>query len=96
MPTVRVIRFLVILLILANSASVSQDRGFGLGIIVGEPTGVSMKGWLTATTAVDGGLAWSFVKGTSFHIHADYPSKVSGFFVAQPIHSADFCNGCLF
>ena len=70
-----IVRFgysVVLLLILLTSPSVSQDRGFGLGIIVGEPTGISMKGWLTSTTAVDGGLAWSFVRGTSFHIHADY------------------------
>lgn len=51
---------------------VAQDHGFGAGIIVGEPTGVSVKGWLSPTTAIDAGLAWSMVHETSFHVHADY------------------------
>ncbi|MBI1806448.1 MAG: hypothetical protein HYR76_05295 [Ignavibacteria bacterium] len=52
--------------------SFSQDRGFGIGILIGEPTGVSVKGWLNATNAIDAGVAWSFVRETSFHIHGDY------------------------
>ncbi|MBI3766102.1 MAG: hypothetical protein HY277_06330, partial [Ignavibacteriales bacterium] len=47
--------------------SFSQDRGFGIGILIGEPTGVSVKGWLNATNAIDAGVAWSFVRETSFH-----------------------------
>lgn len=52
--------------------SFSQDKGFGVGIIVGEPTGFSLKGWLTKTSAIDAGLAWSFVNEGSLHVHADY------------------------
>ena len=62
----------VLVLLSLSISSYSQDHGFGIGMIVGEPTGISIKGWLNATSAVDGGLAWSFVKGSSFHIHADY------------------------
>jgi hypothetical protein len=50
----------------------AQDKGFGLGIIVGEPTGLSGKGWISKTSAIDGGLAWSFLDDGSLHIHADY------------------------
>ena len=50
----------------------AQDKGFGIGIIVGEPTGISGKYWLSEKNAVDGGLAWSFIKGGSLHLHADY------------------------
>lgn len=50
----------------------SQERGFGAGIMIGEPTGFTMKNWLTATTAFDAGLAWSFVHDASVHLHADY------------------------
>lgn len=52
--------------------SFSQDHRFGAGIMIGEPTGINVKGWLTKNTALDIGLAWSFVRETSFHIHADY------------------------
>ncbi len=50
----------------------AQDRGFGAGVIVGEPTGLSIKNWLTPTTAIDGAAAWSFEGRDSFHVHASY------------------------
>jgi len=64
--------WLVALLIgLAGTAS-AQDKGTGIGIIVGEPTGLSLKKWMTSTTAIDGALAWAFDPNTSFHVHANY------------------------
>jgi hypothetical protein len=39
----------------------SQDTGFGIGIIIGEPTGISAKLWMTGTSALDLGAAWSFL-----------------------------------
>lgn len=62
----------VLWILLAVTTAPAQQKGFGLGIILGEPTGISAKGWVSQTNAVDGGLAWSFVHETSFHIHADY------------------------
>lgn len=50
----------------------AQDNGFGLGVILGEPTGLSGKLWLGGETAIDGAAAWSFNKGGDLHIHADY------------------------
>jgi len=50
----------------------SQKSGFGLGIMFGEPTGVSFKGWISERSAIDGGLGWSFVNEGSVQIHADY------------------------
>lgn len=50
----------------------SQDRGFGLGIIIGDPTGLSGKYWVSSTSAIDGGLAWSFRHSGYFHLHGDY------------------------
>lgn len=64
--------FACIILFCASFPGFAQDRGVGLGIIAGEPTGISLKGWLSDRSALDAGLAWSFVKETSFHLHADY------------------------
>ena len=50
----------------------AQERGFGLGIILGEPTGLSAKKWLNSHSAIDGAVAWSLVTPSSFHVHADY------------------------
>lgn len=43
-----------------------------VGILLGEPTGLSAKLWTTGNTAFDLGVAWSFGDGGNFHIHADY------------------------
>ncbi len=66
-------KFLFILFfIFIISSLIAQDKGFGLGIIVGEPTGLSGKYWISKTSAIDGGIAWSFLNDGSMHIHADY------------------------
>lgn len=50
----------------------AQDKGFGIGIIAGEPTGISLKNWLSRTEAIDAAAAWSFEGESNLHIHADY------------------------
>jgi hypothetical protein len=50
----------------------AQHGGFGLGIMAGEPTGLSFKYWLSTASAIDAGTAWSFYNHPSFHLHADY------------------------
>lgn len=69
-PALRIC-LLAVMLSLA-SRSQAQSSGFGLGIILGEPTGLSMKGWTGPTTAIDGALAWNFWHGSYLHLHADY------------------------
>ena len=59
-----------ILMIVATGRS--QEKGFGMGVIMGEPTGVSAKGWLSSRSAIDGGLAWSFRGDGYIHAHMDY------------------------
>ena len=49
----------------------SQGEGFGLGVILGEPTGLSAKMWTGEYTAIDAALAWSFLDNGYFHMHAD-------------------------
>jgi hypothetical protein len=67
---------IVILLLAAIPGSCSllrgQDKGFGLGALFGEPTGVSMKYWVSQQNAIDAGLAWSFSGKGFFHIHSDF------------------------
>jgi len=68
----RTILFIITLIFGLTNFSFTQDKGFGLGVIIGEPSGVSAKSWMTSTTAVDAALAWSFVDNGALHIHADY------------------------
>jgi hypothetical protein len=63
---------LVLFSILFLSNVNAQSNGIGLGLIIGEPTGISGKFWTGSTTAFDAGLAWSFIDENAFQIHADY------------------------
>ena len=63
---------IIFIALLSSISLMAQDSGFGLGVILGEPTGISFKGWLNNKTALDCGIAWSFTKNESFHFHADY------------------------
>ncbi len=38
-----------------------QNKRFGVGIIAGEPSGLSLKGYLSSQLAIDAIVAWSFV-----------------------------------
>ena len=53
-------------------AAVPAGARTGIGIIAGEPTGLSLKTWLDDRHAVDVALGWSFSGNTNLHAHADY------------------------
>ena len=61
------------LLIAAFSPVRAQEaRPFGLGIIIGEPTGVNAKYYLTRSNALQGSAAWSLEGSNSFTLQGDY------------------------
>lgn len=51
---------------------VSLSYGLGLGVMLGEPTGISAKMWKSDKIAYDAGLAWAFTNNSYLHLHADY------------------------
>jgi hypothetical protein len=58
----------------------SKPAVFGIGLILGEPTGITLKYWFDNTSAVDMAFAWSFEGKTSFRIHGDYLYHFKGVF----------------
>jgi hypothetical protein len=73
MKTMKRIFLIMVFVMLSFSATTyAQDHGFGLGIIVGEPTGVSLKAWTGNRTALDFAVAWSFGRNDALHLHVDY------------------------
>ena len=72
------------LLFVLSTGIFAQDRRFGLGIIIGEPTGLSAKLWVTPVNAFDFGLGWSvggdrlykydggYNGDSRVHFHMDY------------------------
>ena len=80
-----------LIMILAKPVT-AQDHGFGMGLILGEPTGLSAKLWTSNDNAFDFAAAWSFKKyhhndnqnDGSILLQADY---VWHFFNLMPVSS---------
>jgi hypothetical protein len=76
----------VILLTLSPAALAAQPTGhrpegngnFGLGLILGEPTGISGKYWIRNDRAIDGEISFSF--NSFFIIQSDYLFHFHGLF----------------
>lgn len=70
--------FLIVVMfsILLSQNSFSQDKGFGLGFMIGDPTGISGKAWVSSSNAIDFGVGWAFVGGKHdkdmFSLHVTY------------------------
>jgi hypothetical protein len=62
----------VLTIVLFTGITSAQTDGFGLGIIVGQPTGLSAKYWLSSNNALDFGLGYSFEKNSRMSLHVDY------------------------
>jgi hypothetical protein len=62
----------------------AQDHGFGMGLILGEPTGLSAKLWTSSDNAFDFAAAWSFKGDGNLLLQADY---VWHFFNLMPVPS---------
>ncbi len=60
------------ILFIYSGVSFAQSNGFGLGILLGQPTGISAKYWTSGSTAFDFGVGYSFEKYSRMHLHADY------------------------
>jgi hypothetical protein len=68
----RLVAFCVLTAMVSCGSVEAQEEGFGLGVILGEPTGICGKLWLSSRTAFAGAAAWSFNKNGNLHLHADY------------------------
>ncbi|MCB0408549.1 MAG: hypothetical protein KDD34_10110, partial [Bdellovibrionales bacterium] len=50
----------------------AANKRFGLGIVLGEPTGLSGQYWLSKNRAIDGAAAWSLNEESSFILQSTY------------------------
>ncbi|MBN1638230.1 MAG: DUF3996 domain-containing protein [Ignavibacteriales bacterium] len=66
----------IIFALVLSQSNYSQDKGFGLGFMLGDPTGISGKAWISNTNAIDFGVGWAFIGGVHdknmFSVHVDY------------------------
>lgn len=79
----RAARLVILVVALSSSNARAEDGGsFGLGLIVGQPTGITGAYQLSERTALDGalGLGWIDARRFYFHLEFDYflPTLISG------------------
>lgn len=68
----RIIVMLAAASLCISTAAAAHPDGFGLGLMGGNPSGLSLKLWTGELVAFDAGLGYSYVRyGTAPHIHAD-------------------------
>ena len=81
------------LLLIATAATHASENKLGLGVMIGNPTGLSGKYWLNGERAVDAGLAYSFGKHSDVSLHSDYLLHKEGFLVFNDQHPLDLFYG---
>jgi hypothetical protein len=64
-------------------AAIAETSTFGLGMIVGEPTGVGAKLHLNSGNALAFGLAWSLSDENELHVQVDYLYHNFGLFEVE-------------
>ena len=78
-----------------NGSPRSEDSGerlklldragpFGIGGVIGEPTGITVKTYLAENIALDATFSWSFISHDTFYFHADYLHHTGSLYDAQP------------
>lgn len=85
-------RFILVILLVFISLPSLADRK-GLGVSIGNPTGLNGKYWLDNKTAVDGGMAYSLGKNSNFSLHSDYLLHNEGAFFFNDDHPLDLYYG---
>jgi hypothetical protein len=73
MKRLPVFLLIMIFIVFADINIKAQDKGFGAGIMIGQPTGFSGKIWANELNAMDFGVGFSFAKDDNgVNLHADY------------------------
>ncbi len=60
------------LLIMFTVQATALEGNKGIGIVAGQPTGLTVKYWLDNARAVDGAVAWALNGHEEIYIHGDY------------------------
>lgn len=75
---------LIFFLFLFFEVAFAQNKNFGLGIMIGEPTAISGKYWTSNTNAWDFGLGYSIIDSQKeISVHADYLYHISDLIKAK-------------
>lgn len=63
--------FLTAMILTLGFSHAAKAGDFGLGVMIGDPTGISGKVYRSKTHAVDGAVSWA-LNGDYFYLHGDH------------------------
>lgn len=86
-------KFTLVFVLLFLCAEAFAAGETGIGAMIGNPTGLNVKHWLTKSTAVDGGMAFSLGSHSRFSLHSDYLFHNEGALVFNDEHPLDVYYG---
>lgn len=87
-------RFMALIFFLfVTTSAFAQTNKTGVGIMLGNPTGLNGKYWLDGTHAIDGGLGLSIGDSSDFSMHSDYLFHNEGAFFFNDVHPLDLYYG---
>jgi len=68
----RIVAVAALITLSFSATAIAQGGPFGLGIIVGEPTGINGKFYLSRANALQGSLAWSLEGDNDVQVQGEY------------------------
>jgi hypothetical protein len=78
----RAARLAVLLVVLSSASARAESGSFGLGLILGQPTGVTGAYQLSDRTAIDAAVGLGWVDARRFYLHVEFdyflPRLISG------------------
>lgn len=83
---------IILIFIILFSTSLWASKK-GIGISIGNPTGINAKQWIDNKAAVDGGMAWSIGRFSQFSLHSDYLLHNKDALYINDIYPLDFYYG---
>lgn len=62
----------IFIIFVFSGTSMAQMERFGLGVMLGEPTGMNAKYFIDKNHGLDAAFGWSLGGDNDFHLHGDY------------------------
>lgn len=84
---------ILIFLLCISFSNMTWAQKTGAGVMLGNPTGIIAKHWLSESTAVDAAAGMSFGKHSNFSMHSDFLWHSEGALFLNDVHPLDLYYG---
>ncbi len=71
---------LTLMVLVSGVAHAAADNNLGFGVILGDPTGITGKYFLSEESAIDAGAGWKTSGDDRIHIYGDYLYHINDLF----------------